>query len=214
MPIEIKLSSFKFTVESHTNLVTSEDQRDLVLRFNLKCHGEAITANGTKSDETPPKTFDVYIDKRHFRDTQQLKDWIEGTWRKVWEVMSGQLLGETIITYKIAMEKTASDMGIAAIDLKDVVQEAAHIFTRANKEILELRKAGRPRTWTKEGLDQAVRKASLKFKKDKYRSPTLTDVAASISKHYPDRMPLNAKSLGQMLKRYELEWKNLKNPQK
>ncbi|MDQ3688225.1 MAG: hypothetical protein M3430_21890 [Acidobacteriota bacterium] len=72
---------------------------------------------------------------------------------------------------------------------------------------------GRPRTWTKEGLDQAVRKASIKFKKAKYRSPTLSDVAASISKQYPDRMPLNAKALGQMLKRYKLEWKKLKNPQ-
>ena len=72
---------------------------------------------------------------------------------------------------------------------------------------------GRPRTWTKAGLEQAVRKASLKFKKDKYRPPTLNDVATSISKNYPDRMPFNAKSLGQMLKRYEIEWKGLKNPQ-
>jgi len=214
MPIELKLNSFKFTIESHTNLVISEDQPELVLRFNLKCRGEAATANGTESGEIKPQAFDVHIDRRHFRDTQQLKDWIKGTWKNVWELLPGQLLGATGITFKIAMEKNANDLGIMIIDLKGLVQETTHMFTRANKEILELRKVGRPRTWTKEGLDQAVRKASLKFKKAKYRSPTLSDVAASISKQYPDRMPLNAKALGQMLKRYELEWKKLKNPHK
>lgn len=72
---------------------------------------------------------------------------------------------------------------------------------------------GRPRTWTKEGLRQAVGKACLQFRKDKYRAPTLNDVANSLNRKYPDRMKLNAKSLGQILKRYDIDWKEIKNPQ-
>ena len=71
---------------------------------------------------------------------------------------------------------------------------------------------GRPRTWTQKSLRQAVEKASLQVRKKKYREPRLTDVATSLNKSYPDRMPLNAKSLGQMLKRHNIDWKELKNP--
>jgi hypothetical protein len=71
---------------------------------------------------------------------------------------------------------------------------------------------GRPRTWTQKSLRQAVEKASLQVRKKKYREPRLTDVANSLNKSYPDRMPLNAKSLGQMLKRHDIDWKELKNP--
>jgi hypothetical protein len=71
---------------------------------------------------------------------------------------------------------------------------------------------GRPRTWTQQSLRQAVEKAILQVRKKKYREPRLTDVATSLNKSYPDRMPLNAKSLGQMLKRHGIDWKELKNP--
>jgi len=71
---------------------------------------------------------------------------------------------------------------------------------------------GRPRTWTKEGLTQALRKTTFQFRKERYRAPTLGEVAASLSKRYPDRMLLSGKSLGQMLKRYGIDWKEIKNP--
>lgn len=71
---------------------------------------------------------------------------------------------------------------------------------------------GRPRTWTKESLLLAVSKASTQFRKEKYRPPTLNEVATAISRKYPDRMSLSGKALGQMLKRYELSWKDIKNP--
>ena len=127
-------------------------------------------------------------------------------------------------TMSHAIDNTEQDTG--KIDLRESISTLRKILARekrADKHFIKVLGGidnvyvpvgkGRPRTWTKASLDQAVRKASIKFKKDKYRPPTLSDVAAHISRLYPDRMQLNAKSLGQMLKRYELEWKDLKNPQ-
>jgi len=72
---------------------------------------------------------------------------------------------------------------------------------------------GRPRTWTKEGLSQAVNRASHQFRKEKYRSPTLDEIATRLNRRYPDLMLLSGKALGQMLKRYGLSWKDIKKPQ-
>ncbi len=213
MPIELKLNSFKFTVESHTELVISEDQPDLVFRFNLHCRGESATANGTDSGEVKPQAFEVRIDRRHFRDKQQLKDWIAGTWGNAWQLLSGELLGVTVITYKIAMEKTANDLGIVAIDLKGLAQDATRMFERANKEILELRNAGRPPAWTKDKLKQATQKAVAKVYKKKYRPPKLSDVAEIFNKRYPNKGPFTANSVRQLFTRHGIDWKSLKTAQ-
>ncbi len=71
---------------------------------------------------------------------------------------------------------------------------------------------GRPRTWTKESLEKAVRRASFQVRKEKYRTPTLEDVARDLNKRNPDRARLTGKALGQMLTRYEINWKDIKNP--
>jgi hypothetical protein len=71
---------------------------------------------------------------------------------------------------------------------------------------------GRPRTWTKDSLHQAIRKASFQIRKERYRAPKLVEVAKVLNKRHPGKMSLNAKSLGQMLKRYEIDWKEIKKP--
>jgi hypothetical protein len=71
---------------------------------------------------------------------------------------------------------------------------------------------GRPRTWTKESLEKAVRRASFQVRKEKYRTPTLEDIARDLNKRNPDRARLTGKALGQMLTRYEINWKDIKNP--
>jgi hypothetical protein len=87
-----------------------------------------------------------------------------------------------------------------------------HIKRISAEEIKIIATRGRPRTWTRDGLRQAVSKASHLIRKEKYRSPTLEDIAKALNRKFPDRMLLSGKSLGQMLKRYEIEWKGIKNP--
>jgi hypothetical protein len=99
---------------------------------------------------------------------------------------------------------------------KKLEAEKEDVLTRALSSIHQANVVtgkGRPRIWTKESLHEAVRTAATQFKKGKYRNPNLKDVASVLNKKHPDRMQLNAKSLGQMLKRHEIEWMGIKNPQ-
>jgi hypothetical protein len=109
-------------------------------------------------------------------------------------------LRESISTLRkrLASEKKADEQFIKALSGLDNV----HISVGK----------GRPRTWTKESLEKAVRKASLQVRKEKYRTPTLNDMARDLNKRNPDRVRLTGKALGQMLKRYKVNWKSIKNP--
>ncbi len=94
------------------------------------------------------------------------------------------------------------------LDKQEYVREALEHHTGLQVQSTK----GRPRTWTKEGLEKAVRKASFQARKEKYRVPRLNDVAEILNKRYPDRTRLTGKGLGQMLTRYEISWKEIKNP--
>jgi hypothetical protein len=108
-------------------------------------------------------------------------------------------LRESIATLQktLAREKKADDLFVEALGRLD------NVYITAGK--------GRPRTWTKEALENAVRKASSQIKREKYRTPTLADVARTLNKRNPDRVPLTAKSLGEMLRRYKINWKDIKS---
>ncbi len=93
-------------------------------------------------------------------------------------------------------------------DKKEYIRKALEHYSGLQVQSVK----GRPRTWTKESLEKAVRRASFQVRKEKYRTPTLEDVARDLNKRNPDRARLTGKALGQMLTRYEINWKGIKNP--
>ncbi len=76
----------------------------------------------------------------------------------------------------------------------------------------EGRAPGRPSRWTKAKLEQATRKAVAQATKEKYRTPNLSEVAEVLNRRYRNFPPLNAKAFGQLLKRYDIEWKEIRKP--
>jgi hypothetical protein len=98
----------------------------------------------------------------------------------------------TNLKKKIAKEKKADEYFVNALSSLD------HVHLPTSK--------GRPATWDKSKIEQAVIRARSAFKKRKYRAPTLKELALEISK----RQPLTEASLKMLLKRHGLSWRAMK----
>ena len=137
----------------------------------------------------------------------------------------GELSREAVFVMEKLYQSMLSKSGVIdgkSVDISKIKEElevlAKDLITERKtflKEHLYLPTGkGRHPRWTKEKLEQATRKAAAQVRKEKYRPPRLSEVAEKINKRYPNMPPLNAKALGQLHKRYAIEWKIIKNPQK
>ncbi len=134
--------------------------------------------------------------------------------RMTLEVMSAEMAKDISKKYDYIPQEIDLRSLVEELRTKELIMNRQRILNIAAdfEGLTVIATKGRPRTWSKDGLQQAVRRAALQFRKDKYRGATLNELASMLNRRFPDRMPLSGKSLGQMLKRYEINWKEIKNP--
>jgi hypothetical protein len=171
------------------------------MRLEFECAGHRIIA-------------DFPIPPENYQDGKQFREWLRLMRVTMQHLFPKAILDSATITAAQAAYTVTSQMGISSPDKEDfkyMIDSHSKYLVREAKKRMHISGPGRPPIWTKETLEKAANKAAARAAKVKYRAPRLQDVAEVLNKRYPSQRPLTGNSLRMLLKRYEVDWKTIKN---
>ncbi len=160
------------------------------LAKSAKRNGKSIEEMRVEYSEVSSRLVDVHFKHACRLIVQKIKPKLDNA---LWE-LGNEVLAKTVVD--LDTDEPARSR------LNDALNQLSREFNQERKRLWDTEGRGRPAVWTRAKLEQKIRSGINAFRKRKYRSPTLAELAEEIKMATP--------TLKKLLLRYELRYSTYK----